>query len=39
MFFDFSDITLVLFAVICIWLALNYTGGTGGGHRVQVPTA
>jgi len=34
---DLSDITLVLFAFICIWMIISMTGGTGGGHRARVP--
>jgi hypothetical protein len=34
---DFSDLVLILFAVICLWLATEYTGGGGGGLRSRVP--
>jgi hypothetical protein len=34
---DFTDLTLVLFAFIVLWIALNLSGGTGGGHRQRVP--
>jgi hypothetical protein len=33
---DFTDLTLVLFAFIVLWIALNLSGG-GGGHRQRVP--
>jgi hypothetical protein len=35
---EFSDLTLALFALICIWIALNFSGGTGGGLRSRVPS-
>lgn len=35
---DLSDLTLVLFAFICLWIALNLSGGTGGGLRSRVPS-
>ena len=34
---DFTDLTLILFAFIVLWLAVNLTGGTGGGLRSRVP--
>lgn len=34
---DFTDLTLVLFAFIVLWIALNFSGGNGGGHRQPVP--
>jgi hypothetical protein len=34
---DFTDLTLVLFAFIVLWIALNLSGGPGGGHRARVP--
>jgi hypothetical protein len=34
---DFSDLTLVLFVFIVLWIALNFSGGPGGGHRERVP--
>jgi hypothetical protein len=38
---DVSDMVLILFAVICLWLATEISGGGGGGHRsrIQVPIA
>jgi len=37
---DASDLVLVLFAVICLWIATEFTGGGGGGlrDRVLAPT-
>jgi hypothetical protein len=37
-FMDFSDLTLVLFVFIVLWIALNLSGGTGGGLRARVPS-
>jgi hypothetical protein len=36
---SFSDLTVILFVVICLWMVIEMTGGGGGGHRarVQVP--
>jgi hypothetical protein len=36
---NFSDLTLVLFALVVIWLAVSMSGGSGGGHRVRVPNS
>lgn len=33
---NYSDLTLVLIAFICIWMALGFTDGGGGGHRAPV---
>ena len=34
---NFSDLTLVLFVLVVLWIALNLSGGTGGGLRARVP--
>jgi hypothetical protein len=34
---DLSDLVLILFAVICLWLAIEFNGGGGGGLRARVP--
>jgi hypothetical protein len=34
---DYSDLVLALFAVICLWIATEFTGGGGGGMRDRVP--
>ena len=34
---DFSDLTLVLFVFIVVWLIIESSGGTGGGLRTRVP--
>ena len=36
---NYSDLTLVVFAFICIWMALGFTDGGGGGHRARVPSS
>jgi hypothetical protein len=32
------DWILVLCALICIWIAFEASGGSGGGHRMRVPS-
>jgi hypothetical protein len=34
---DLSDAVLLLFAFIVLWLAIEMSGGSGGGHRARVP--
>jgi hypothetical protein len=34
---NFSDLTLILFIFIVLWIAIEISGGTGGGHRARVP--
>lgn len=34
---EFTDLILILFAVIVFWLAIEISGGGGGGHRARVP--
>jgi hypothetical protein len=34
---EFSDLILVLFAFIVIWLAIELNDGPGGGLRARVP--
>lgn len=34
---DFGDAVLILFLFIVVWLAIEISGGTGGGHRSRVP--
>jgi hypothetical protein len=37
---NISDLTYILFLVICCWLAVFYdAGGGGGGKRARVPVA
>ena len=37
---DASDMVLVLFAVICVWMLTEFNGGGGGGlrDRILAPT-
>lgn len=37
-FMDSSDIVLMLFAFIVLWLAIEFNGGGGGGTRERVPS-
>jgi hypothetical protein len=34
---NFTDLTLILFALVVLWVALEISGGSGGGHRARVP--
>lgn len=34
---DFSDLVLILFAFIVLWIATEYMGGGGGGLRARIP--
>lgn len=34
---DFSDVTYIVFLLICAWLAINWDNGGGGGKRSRVP--
>jgi hypothetical protein len=32
-----GDLVYILFLVVCVWLALNWDGGGGGGKRARLP--
>jgi hypothetical protein len=32
-----SDLTVILFLLICVWLIVEMGDGGGGGHRIRVP--
>jgi hypothetical protein len=34
---EVTDLVLVLFAVICLWIATEFNDGPGGGLRSRVP--
>ena len=33
---DMSDVIYILFLAICLWLAVNWDAGGGGGKRARV---
>jgi len=34
---DFSEPIMVLFAVVCLWIAIQLSGGGGGGLHDRAP--
>lgn len=36
---EWSDLVLILFALIVLWIATEFSGGSGGGLRARVPAS